>query len=247
GSSSSILARSASVAVLSVCRKPASASAVISSLPTEDSISSSEDLIDSSGGGSEVSAHAALSSAAPEAKNALVMAQRTNCRPIAIQVRLIVMSASPPGGECRCPAAAGSGYAFALRAAPIPRRAAGARSALIPSRPASKTLSGHENHDRPDRQLRQLHVQPVPLSGRTRGGCRGLPERQGRSRSGHCDGAGGYRAIARSAHTERRRHLPRAHRQGGPDNPSVGRLSRPPGDRTGFRRWRGARSGAGAR
>src|SRR5262249_31489573 len=60
------------------------------------SISSREDLIDSSEGGSEVSAHAALSSAAPEARNALVMAQRTNCRPIAIQVRLIVMSASPP-------------------------------------------------------------------------------------------------------------------------------------------------------
>ena len=40
-------------------------------------------------------------------------------------------------------------------------------AALIPSRPASKTLSGHAKHDRPDRQLRQLHVQPVPLSGRT--------------------------------------------------------------------------------
>src|SRR5262249_33794259 len=80
---------------------------------------------------------------ARSSRNALVMAQRTNCRPIAIQVPLIVMSASPPGGECHCSAAAGSGYAFALRAAPIPRRAAGARSALIPSRPASKTLSGH--------------------------------------------------------------------------------------------------------
>src|SRR5262245_51599267 len=29
----------------------------------------------------------------------------------------------------------------------------------------SKTLSGQEKHDRPDRQLRQLHLQPVSLSG----------------------------------------------------------------------------------
>src|SRR5215470_15314337 len=90
------------------------------------------EFIDSSEGGSEVSAHAALSRAAPEARNALVMVQRTNCRPIASHVRLIVMSASPPGGECHRSAAAGSGYAFAGELSPIPWRAAGARSALIP-------------------------------------------------------------------------------------------------------------------
>src|SRR5262245_17985654 len=79
---------------------------------------------------------------------------KNECRPIASHVRLIVMSASPPGGEFHRSATAGSGYAFASELSPILWRAAGARSALIPSRPASKTLNGHENHDRPDRQLR---------------------------------------------------------------------------------------------
>src|SRR5262249_58199319 len=140
--------RRASVALLSACREPTSPSAVISSLPTEDSISSSEDLIDSSEGGSEVSAHAALSSAAPEARNALVMVQRTNCRPIASHVRLIVMSASPPGGECHRFATAGSGYAFARPPSPNPRRAAGAPPPLVPSKPTAQAPHRHPHPTR---------------------------------------------------------------------------------------------------
>src|SRR5262249_60408402 len=97
GSSASIFAPMAYVVELSLSRKVANASAVISSLPTEDSISSSDDLIESSEGGSAVSARAPASTAAPKTRNALTMVQRTNCRPNAGRGP-IVMSASPPRG-----------------------------------------------------------------------------------------------------------------------------------------------------
>src|SRR5262249_61819022 len=79
--------------------------------------------------------------------------------------------------ECRREAA----FSLALRVTgpPLARLTP---AALIPSRPASKTLRGHGKHDRPDRQLRQLHVQPVPLSVRTTAASPSASHRPSRSR-----------------------------------------------------------------
>ena len=74
-----------------------------------------------------------------------------------------------------------------------------------------------------------------------------LSQRQDRHRRVIGDRSGRHRALARSLHAERSRHLPRPHRQGGADHPDAGRVPRPSGDRAGVRRRGGARAGAGAR
>jgi hypothetical protein len=86
-------------------------------------------------------------------------------------------------GLCRLRESAGSAWLCAAG------RRVGSLAALIPSKPATKTLSGHENHDCFDRQLRQLYLQPVPLSRRAGGGRGRPPQRQDHHRPGDRHGS----------------------------------------------------------
>ena len=76
-----------------------------------------------------------------------------------------------------------------------------------------KTLNGQGNwtaHDRPDRQLRQLHLQPRPLPRRAgRGGRSCIATTRSRRADVIAARSGRDRALARPLHAERRRHLPR--------------------------------------
>src|SRR5215470_14231262 len=54
--------------------------------------------------------------------------------------------------------------AMCCKLAVLPDRVRGQKRRFPFPPKCSKTLSGQENHDRPDRQLRQLHLQPVSLS-----------------------------------------------------------------------------------
>ena len=91
-----VLGRNASIAALSVCRKPARVSGVMSSPPSACSISSSDFLIESTEGASEGCAHASLCGTAPATRSALVSIRRANPLPMASHVRLIAMSQDVP-------------------------------------------------------------------------------------------------------------------------------------------------------
>ena len=99
-------------------------------------------------------------------------------------------------------------------------------------------------HAAPDRQLRQLHLQPRPVPGRAGRGRARPSQRRDHARADRGVGADADRDLAGAVHAERSGHLGAADPALRRQDPDPRRVPRPPGDRPGVRRHdrpRGAR------